>query len=174
MVARMIAARKALGIKRQVFFVSIGGFDTHSDLVKFHPGLTRTVADAMTAFYDWTVHAGVANNVTTFTGSEFGRQIVSNGNGSDHGWGSHQFVLGGAVQGGHVYGIPPSFVSDQATYFNNSDHTSRSGVLIPTTPVEQLAAQLAGWMGVSDAASLLPNLVNFSSRPDPLQGLLQA
>lgn len=174
MVARVIHARKHLGLKRQVFFVSIGNFDNHSGLAGVHPTQTQTVADAMSAFHDWSVYAGLGNNVTTFTGSEFGRQIVSNGNGSDHGWGSHQLVLGGAVNGGHVYGIAPSFVSTQSTRFENNDHLYTSGVLIPTTPVDQLAAQLATWMGVADAADMLPHLANFSQQPDPLQGLLQA
>ena len=97
-VARLIAARASLGVRRQVFFVAQGGFDNHDDLIEKHPVLLGNVAGAMGAFYDATVALGVQNQVTTFTGSDFGRTLANNGDGSDHGWGSHHFVMGGAVQ----------------------------------------------------------------------------
>ncbi|WP_153061362.1 DUF1501 domain-containing protein, partial [Escherichia coli] len=106
-VAKLIAARQALGATRQVFFVSIGGFDLHDNLVTQHPGLLTAVNDALASFYAATVELGVANQVTTFTASDFGRTLTSNGDGSDHGWGSHHFVLGGAVRGGQFWGKLP-------------------------------------------------------------------
>ena len=98
-VARLIGARSSLGTKRQVFFVSIGGFDLHDNLIANHPALLGKVSDAMTAFYNATVELGVASKVTAFTASDFGRTLTSNGDGSDHGWGSHHFMVGGAVKG---------------------------------------------------------------------------
>lgn len=170
MVARIIkASASGLGVRRQVFFVGIGGFDTHSDLATTHPALIKNVADAMVAFHDQTVAMGMGANVTTFTASEFGRQFVSNGDGSDHGWGGMHFVLGDAVQGGALYGKPPSFVSDSPNSFTNSDHLFGTGFLVPTMPVEKIMAPLAQWMGVTDPAQLqqmFPNLSNFSATPD--------
>ena len=86
-------------MRRQVFFVSLGGFDNHNLLMQDHPNLMQRVNDAMSAFYAATVELGVADKVTTFTASDFGRTLSSNADGSDHGWGSHHFVMGGAVQG---------------------------------------------------------------------------
>ena len=97
-VARLIGARGVLGMRRQVFFVSLGGFDNHNLLMQDHPNLMTRVNEAMSAFYAATVELGVADKVTTFTASDFGRTLSSNADGSDHGWGSHQFVMGGAVQ----------------------------------------------------------------------------
>jgi uncharacterized protein (DUF1501 family) len=108
MVARTIAARSGLGAKRQVFFVSLGGFDLHDFLPTQHPTLLAQVAAALKSFYDATVELGVANQVTAFTASDFGRTLSSNGDGSDHGWGSHHMVLGGAVQGGRFWGDLPA------------------------------------------------------------------
>ena len=157
MVAKMIAARTALGAKRQVFFVSIGGFDNHDFLLNEHPGLMTTVASAMKAFYDATVELGVSSQVTSFTASDFGRTLSSNGDGSDHGWGSHHFVTGGAVQGGRFWGTLP------AVSVNGPDDVGQ-GRLLPTTAVDQLAATLASWMGVSDTnlALVAPNIGNYS------------
>lgn len=136
MVARLIAARQALGATRQVFFVSIGGFDLHDLLVTQHPGLLKQVNDALASFYDATVELGVAEQVTAFTASDFGRTLTSNGDGSDHGWGSHHFVVGGAVKGGRFYGQLPS------VSVNGPDDVGQ-GRLLPTTAVDQLAATLA-------------------------------
>ncbi|CAM4001046.1 DUF1501 domain-containing protein [Roseateles saccharophilus] len=159
MVAKLIAARQALGATRQVFFVSLGGFDLHDFLVAQHPGLLTAVDDALASFYAATVELGVASQVTTFTASDFGRTLTSNGDGSDHGWGSHHFVLGGAVQGGRFWGSLPS------VSINGPDDVGQ-GRLLPTTAVDQLGATLATWMGVSatDLASVMPQIVNYSQR----------
>ncbi len=156
MVARMIACREQLGVKRQVFMVTLGGFDTHDFLLANHPGLMAKVSDALGAFYDATVELGVASNVTAFTASDFGRTLVSNGDGSDHGWGSHHFVVGGAVRGGKFYGQAPSTDITTPQYLSG-------GVLLPTTSVDQYSATLARWFGVSssDLALVAPSLPNF-------------
>ena len=158
MVARMIAAAPALGVKRQVFFVSLGGFDTHDGLVTKHPVLLTTVANAVAAFYNATVELGVADNVTSFTASDFGRTLSGNNDGSDHGWGSMHFALGGAVRGQRYYGVAPVVA-------NNGPDDVGQGRLLPTTSVEQYAATLGSWMGVSasNLLSLLPNLANFNA-----------
>ncbi|MFM8509393.1 MAG: DUF1501 domain-containing protein, partial [Betaproteobacteria bacterium] len=142
MVARMIAARDRLNVRRQVFFVSLGGFDMHDFLVTAHPGLMQQFAGALTAFQSAMGELGVAQQVTTFTASDFGRTLTSNGDGSDHGWGSHHFVMGGAVQGGRFYGQLPQVA------VNGPDDVGQ-GRLLPTTGVDQLAATLATWMGVN-------------------------
>ena len=144
MVARMIAAAPKLGAKRQVFFVSLGGFDTHDSVATAHPTLMKTVADAMAAFYKSTVELGVANSVTAFTASDFGRTMVGNNDGSDHGWGSMHLVMGGAVKGKSLYGTAPVVA-------NNGPDDVGQGRLLPTTSVDQLAATLGKWMGVSDS-----------------------
>jgi uncharacterized protein (DUF1501 family) len=157
MVAKMIGSAKTLGEKRQVFFVSLGGFDTHDGLVTQHPVLLKTVADAMAAFYNATVELGVANQVTAFTASDFGRTLSGNNDGSDHGWGSMHFMLGGAVNGKRYYGTAPIVAS------NGPDDVGQ-GRLLPTTSVEQYAATLGKWLGISDSdlLNLLPNLANFN------------
>ena len=159
MVARMIGARNALGAKRQVFFVSLGGFDTHDNLLGVHPGLMATVGNAVSAFYKATVELGVADQVTTFTASDFGRTLVSNNDGSDHGWGSMHFVLGDAVNGKSFVGTPPVIA-------NNGPDDVGQGRLLPGLSVDQLSATLANWFGVSasDQATVLPNLANYSNR----------
>ena len=158
-VARLIAARTALGARRQVFFVSLNGFDTHDALASTHPALLVAVGNALAAFYQATVDLGVAPQVTTFTASDFGRTLVPNNDGTDHGWGGMQFVLGGAVQGGRFVGTPPVLA-------NNGPDDVGQGRLLPTLSVEQMAATLASWLGVSatDQLALLPNLANFSTR----------
>lgn len=156
MVARMIQSRDTLSNKRQVFFVQIGGFDLHDNLLSKHGLLLAEVANAMSAFYNATVEMGVASKVTTFTASEFGRTITSNGDGSDHGWGSFHFVLGGAVLGKRFYGSAPEIA-------NNGTNDIGSGRLIPSIAVDQYAATLGKWFGVSDShllSTVLPNLSN--------------
>jgi uncharacterized protein (DUF1501 family) len=157
-VARLIAARAALGLHRQVFFVSLGGFDNHNLLMQDHPNLLQRINDALTAFYAATVELGVADKVTTFTASDFGRTLSSNADGSDHGWGSHQFVMGGAVSGGRFYGVAPH-VSIQ------TDDQVGQGRLLPTTSVDQFSATLARWFGCNETelAGILPNVGNFSN-----------
>ncbi|MCY7320099.1 MAG: DUF1501 domain-containing protein [Ramlibacter sp.] len=159
MVARMIAARGATGARRQVFFVALGGFDNHDGLATAHPALMTSVGNALAAFYQSTVEMGVADRVTTFTGSDFGRTLVSNNDGSDHGWGGMQFVLGGGVLGKSFVGTPPVLA-------NNGPDDVGQGRLLPAIAVDQYAATLASWFGVSasDQASVLPNLGNFSTR----------
>lgn len=158
MVARMIAASSQLGLKRQVFMVGMGGFDHHDGLEKYHPSLIGWVASALRGFYDTTVALGVANQVTTFTASDFGRTLVANEDGSDHGWGSMHFVLGGAVRGGRFYGKPPEIGNDTA------DDVGQ-GRLLPTTSVDQYAATLASWFGVSggELSTVIPNIGNYNS-----------
>jgi uncharacterized protein (DUF1501 family) len=159
MVARLISARQTLGMRRQVFFVGLGGFDHHDSLVEKLPGLHTLVADAIASFYAATVELGVANQVTTFTASDFGRTLTSNGDGSDHGWGGHHFVVGGAVRGGTIVGRYPTVALGTAEDLG-------SGRLLPTTSTTQLAATLGSWLGVP-AGSLpdaLPHVGNFSVR----------
>lgn len=160
-VARLIGARNALSMRRQVFFVSLGGFDNHNLLMQDHPALMQRVNDAMSAFYAETVALGVADKVTTFTASDFGRTLSSNADGSDHGWGSHHFVVGGAVNGGRFYGTAPS-VSIQT-----NDQVGQ-GRLLPSTSVDQFAATLARWFGCnsSELSEILPNVGNFSPNTD--------
>ncbi|HVY08142.1 MAG TPA: DUF1501 domain-containing protein [Burkholderiales bacterium] len=156
-VARMISTSNEVGAKRQVFFVSLGGFDNHDGLASIHPGLLTSVADAMSAFHAATVELGVANQVTTFTASDFGRTLTGS-NGSDHGWGSMHFMLGGAVHGGRFYGAVPEVAND------GPDDVGQ-GRLLPSTSVDQYAATLGKWFGISDSnlLSVLPNLVHWNA-----------
>ncbi len=156
-VARMISMSSELGAKRQVFFVSLGGFDLHDNLVAQHPVQLGKVATAMKAFYDHTVELGISDKVTAFTGSDFGRTLVPNTDGSDHGWGSMHFVMGGAVKGKQFYGTAPA-VAD-----NGPDDVGQ-GRLLPTTSVDQYAATLATWFGVSNGelSTVLPNIGNYN------------
>ena len=170
LVARLIAARNTLGNKRQVFLVSIGGFDLHDNLIAQQPALLNSVSGAMNAFYNATVEMGVASKVTAFTASDFGRTLQSNGDGSDHGWGSHHFVVGGAVNGQAFYGKAPEVSVGNTTAAVDQGHVGQ-GRLLPTTSVDQYAATLAKWFGVADAeiAGILPNLRHFGAaagRPD--------
>jgi uncharacterized protein (DUF1501 family) len=157
-VARLIGARAMLGLRRQVFFVSLGGFDNHNLLMQDHPNLMTRLSAAMSAFYAATVELGVASNVTTFTASDFGRTLSSNADGSDHGWGSHQFVMGGAVNGGRFYGTAPH-VSIQT-----NDQVGQ-GRLLPSTSVDEFAATLARWFGctTTELPGILPNVGNFTN-----------
>ena len=159
MVARMIKARASTGAKRQVFFVSLGGFDTHDGLVDVHPGLLGQVGPAMAAFHAATLELGVANEVTTFTASDFGRTLTSDGDGSDHGWGSMHFVMGGAVKG-------KAFVGNAPAIANNGPDDVGQGRLLPSVSVDQLAGTLGSWFGVSDSemTTVLPNLGNYTVR----------
>lgn len=159
MVARIIAARQALGTRRQVFFVSLGGFDTHDNLATAHPTLMGLVGNALAAFYQATQELGIAERVTAFTATDFGRTLVNNNTGSDHGWGAMQLVLGGSVLG-------RAFVGTSPVLANNGPDDVGQGRLLPTLSVDQLAATLAQWFGVppTDQLALLPNLVNFSTR----------
>ena len=156
-VASMIAARGDLGVKRQVFMVSMGGFDNHDGLIGQHEGLLAQVDFAMDAFYRSLLELGVANQVTTFTASDFGRTLASNGDGSDHGWGGHHFILGGAVNGGRFYGSAPEVSVD------GNDQVGR-GRLLPTVSVDEYSSTLATWFGVapSELSSIAPNIGRFA------------
>ena len=159
MVAQMIATSADVGARRQVYYVSLGSFDHHYNLVASHAPLIAAVGAAMRAFYDATVELKVADRVTAFTASDFGRTLTSNGSGSDHGWGSMHYVVGGAVNGGRYYGAVPILADD------GPDDIGQ-GRLLPTMAVEEYAATLASWFGVanSDLPTVLPNIGNFAQR----------
>ena len=156
-VAQMISVSQALSAKRQVFFVALGGFDMHENLAAAHPTQIGLVADAMRAFYDTTTNLGVADKVTAFTASDFGRTLVSNTSGADHGWGSMHFVMGGAVNGQKIYGTPPAIG-------NGTGDDVGQGRLLPSISVDQYASTLASWFGVSktDMTTVLPNMGNYN------------
>jgi uncharacterized protein (DUF1501 family) len=159
-VAQVISARSALGMGRQIFFVSAGGFDTHSDQLTQQVQLLTEVSQGMSSFYQATQELGVANQVTTFTLSEFNRTLQPGTNGgTDHAWGSHQLIQGGAVKGNNVYGTFPTMA------LGGPDDAGTNGRWIPTTALDQYAATLASWFGVSDAnlPSIFPNLANFTT-----------
>ena len=159
-VAQLIEARTQLSQQRQVFFVATSGFDTHGGQLPAQVQLLQEVNDALAAFYAATVEMQVQNGVTAFTASDFGRTFLSNGDGSDHGWGSHHLVVGGAVQGGSLYGRVPALAID------GPDDTG-DGRWIPTTSVDEYSATLAKWFGVSatDMPTVFPNLYRFNN-PD--------
>jgi uncharacterized protein (DUF1501 family) len=169
-VAKIIAGRNTLGVKRQIFYVQWGGWDFHDNVIDNMAAMMPVVSDAVKAFYDLTVAMGVANNVTLFSASEFGRSLTSNAKGSDHAWGGNQFVVGGAVNGKKTYGTYPDL-------FQNNPLDTGRGRLIPTTAVDQLAAELAIWLGVSksDLPLVLPNISRFydiNSTTNPLGFML--
>ena len=163
MVARLIRGRATLGTKRQVFFVSMGGFDLHDNLIANQPGLMKQLSDGMTAFYREMVVQGMADKVTAFTASDFGRTLATNGDGSDHGWGGHHFVVGGAVKGKQIYGTPQVVSINNDSKLAGYDGHVGQGRLIPSTSVDQYGATLASWFGVpaGDLENILPNLRNF-------------
>lgn len=157
-VARLIGARNTLGLKRQVFFVQLGGFDQHNNLMVDHALRMGLLNEALVQFQLAMGELGVANQVTAFTASDFGRTMSSNGDGTDHGWGGHHFVLGGAVQGGRYYGTAPKISV-------TSDDQVGQGRLLPSTSVDQFAATLARWFGVSasEMPGIFPNAGNFAT-----------
>jgi uncharacterized protein (DUF1501 family) len=159
-VARIIAGRSSLGVQRQIFYVTLGSFDTHDSQATQHARLLSQLGGALEYFDNLMVSYGIGDQVTTFTASDFGRTLTSNSDGTDHGWGSHHFVVGGAVAGGDMYGQYPVVGTDQANDVG-------AGRLIPTTSVDQYAATLARWFGLSDGQinQVLPNFRNFGSSP---------
>jgi uncharacterized protein (DUF1501 family) len=163
MIAQMIGAAPQLGLTRQVFFASLGGFDLHSDQLGAHATLFTQLSQALSAFSSATTELGVPNQVTTFTASDFSRTFNTNGTndgtaGSDHGWGSHHLVMGGAVNGGDIYGQVPLLE------LGGPEDTGR-GRWIPTTSVDEYSATLASWFGVSasNLPVVLPNIGRFAS-----------
>jgi uncharacterized protein (DUF1501 family) len=163
-IAYLISVASNLNLKRQVFFARVGGWDTHADQVDevdkalgAHADLLRQVSQAMSAFYSATVELGCADRVTAFTSSDFGRTYSSNGDGTDHGWGAHHLILGGAVKGGDIYGKMPTLT------IGGPDDTS-NGRWIPTTSVDEYGATLARWFGVSDTnlSIAFPNIGRFA------------
>ena len=159
-VAQMMQVQAALGVKRQIFFVGGGDFDTHGGQLETHAALLSQLSPALGAFYSATEELGLANQVTTFTCSDFSRTLQSNSsNGSDHAWGGHHMIMGGAVKGGQMYGTFPTLA------LGGPDDSDNNGRWIPTTSSAQYAATLARWFGVADAdmSYVLPSLVNFTS-----------
>ena len=168
-VARMVDAgiSGATGVRRQIFFVSMGGFDTHDLQNRNHADLMARLSQAL-AYFDGALGAlNARNNVTLFTASDFGRTFTSNGDGTDHGWGSHHFVMGGAVRGGDVYGRLPTLGVKNANNnnFDSSSDQLGNGSLLPDTSVDQLGATLGRWFGVSDSnlLDIFPNLASFDT-----------
>jgi uncharacterized protein (DUF1501 family) len=162
-IARMISARSALGSGRQIFFVGVDGFDTHDCENPRHADGMAQLAQALSYWDTVTRAMGVDGLVTTFTASDFGRAFPSNGDGSDHGWGGHHFVMGGAVNGGDLYGRFPTYgLTDDANGFTSPDQLG-DGALLPQASVDQYAATLGKWMGLSptELLGVLPNLGNF-------------
>jgi len=164
-IAKIIAAAPTLGTKRQVFFVSIGGFDTHANQNVSQPTLMTQLDHGLGYFQDTLQALNLASNVTTFTMSDFGRTFTTNGLGTDHAWGAHHLVLGGAVRGGDFYNPFPTVGVDlPSSGFLNPDAVG-SGALIPTVSVDQYAGTLGAWFGVtaSNLGLIFPNLKNFTA-----------
>jgi uncharacterized protein (DUF1501 family) len=159
-VAKILKVRSALGLNRQVFFCSLGGFDTHNNQIATQQTLFTQLSAGMNAFYNATVELGVAQQVTSFTMSDFSRTFQpASGGGTDHAWGSVQMIMGGAVLGGDIYGKLPTFA------LGTGDDSGNNGRWIPTTSVDQYGATLATWFGVqaSDLPAIFPNLANFTT-----------
>ena len=159
-VARIIGGRSGLGVSRQIFYVQLGGFDMHDNQAPQHARLLTQLGEAMEYFDGLMTAAGLGNQVTTFTTSDFGRTLTANSDGTDHGWGSHHIVVGGAVQGQNMYGDYPVIGVNQANDMG-------AGRLIPTTAVDQYAGTLARWFGLSDSQvkEVFPNFANFGTNP---------
>ena len=156
MVAKLIAIKDEFRMTRQLFYVSLSGFDTHDDQLKNQPYLYSQVADALAFFHQALLEINQLDNVTSFTTSDFGRSVSGNGDGTDHGWGNHHIIMGGAVNGGDIYGLIPRVAIDGPDDYRN-------GRIVPTTAVSQYAATQLRWLGLSESEilSLLPSLANF-------------
>ena len=159
MVAQLVAAQESLGLRRQIFYVTMGGFDVHDNQSRDQPELFAQLADAMSYFQGKMDTLGQSQNVTTFTASDFGRSLLSNGDGTDHGWGNHLMAMGGAVQGGQIYGTLPTLD------INGPDAVHRGRVL-PTLSATQYASTLLDWIGLESHQidDVLPTLANFENR----------
>jgi len=159
-VAQIISVQSSLGMRRQIFFASLGGFDTHTGELGTLNTLYPELSQALAAFYDATQELGVAQNVTTFTESDFNRTFQpTSGDGSDHAWGGHHLVMGGAVQGGKIFGAFPTFE------LGGPDDTDVRGRWIPSLSIDQYGATLCSWFGIPTSAlpTVFPNLPNFSA-----------
>ena len=165
-IARMISLQAQLDVGRQVFFCSLGGFDTHSGQPYQQWDLLQQVSQALDAFYAATVQLGVSQQVTAFTLSDFGRTLQPSGTGTDHGWGNHHLIVGDAVQGGHVYGQFPLMTNYASFNASRDDYADNRGVMLPGVSLSQYGATLAKWFGAanSDLDGLFPTLPNFSTR----------
>lgn len=159
MAAKMISIRKNLGMKRQIFFVALGGWDSHSNQLADHTVQLKKLNDALSSFHKTTIELGIEDSVTTFTASEFGRSYSTNGDGTDHAWAGHNLIMGGAVKGGKIHGSLPNFSID------GPDDAEDTGRFIPKYGVDQYGATLAKWMGMttSDMNEIFPNLKNFDT-----------
>ncbi len=155
-IAKIMAARQTLGMKRQIFFLDYGGWDHHDEVLMAQEEMLGEVSHALEEFKNALEELGLFDQVTTFTMSEFGRTLTSNGNGTDHGWGGNTMVMGGAVNGGQIFGNYPSLAL-------NSELEVGGGVFIPTTSVDEYFSELAIWLGVSPSAlsDIFPNIGNF-------------
>lgn len=163
MVAQLINVRATLGMSRQVFFVSVGNYDSHNTQLADQQANLAELSQALKAFHDATAQLNVANGVTAFTASDFGRSLAINEDGTDHGWGGHHFVVGGAVRGKRYYGAMPSLAPYvDGTPASNPDDTGY-GQIIPAIAVDQYSATLARWFGVDAGgiADIYPNLGRF-------------
>lgn len=158
MILRMIHARNALGMKRQIFFAALGGFDTHDAQLDDHAALLGELSTAVADFQQHTEQLGIGNKVTLFTASDFNRTYNSNGKGSDHAWGGNHLIVGGAVNGGRLYGEVPTLE------IRGPDDTGSRGSWIPKVSTDEMAATLARWFGVSqnDLPLVLPNIGRFA------------
>lgn len=158
MVANLASVQQQLGQQRQIFYVGLGGWDTHDNQATAHPRLLQTLSVALKAFQDNVDELGLGEQITTFTMSDFGRTLTSNGDGTDHGWGGHQLIMGGAVKGGELYGEMPSLEL-------GSNDDLGDGRIIPTLSVDQYAASLSRWFGLSENEinAVFPNLNRFDN-----------
>ncbi len=170
MVARMISGREQLNMRRQIFFVGLGGWDTHDNQTPRLNALSTELNEGLADFNRALVELGVQNQVTTFTTSDFGRSLTINGDGSDHGWGGHYLVMGGAVNGGSLYGSWPEYA------VGGSDDVGDKGRIIPSLSLNQYGAALGSWMGLSnsDLLDVFPDLRNFDSGWQTQYGLFNA
>ena len=162
MIARMIASREKLGAKRQIFFVEMGGWDHHDELLESQNVMLKQLSDGLKEFNDALTRINANDCVTTFTSSEFGRTLTYNGEGTDHAWGGNVMVMGGPVRGGQIYGEYP-LLELAGEYELSQNAMYSNGIMIPTTSVDEYFAELALWFGVapSELSTIFPNIGNF-------------
>ena len=159
MVAKLISIKDEFRLNRQLFYVELGGFDTHDYQLEKQPALYANIASALEFFNNALLEIGNQDNVVSFTTSDFGRSVTSNGDGTDHGWGNHHLIMGNPVLGGDIYGQIPRILVDGPDDYRN-------GRIVPSTAVSQYAATLLNWLGLSndEVGQLLPSLANFDRR----------